>query len=415
MRILYICSDFGIPVFGHKGASVHLRAMARALRDLEHDVCVVSPATEPCGNPDFDVRVETLAPQAGHHEVVRELRRIDKAFDALDSGHEPRLGYEVRNLLYARTVAQAAEHFANLDVDLIYERYALFASGGLALARSLGVPHVLEVNAPLVLEQDKARGLQLRELALRIEKQVWCETDAVLVVSESLRDYALGHGVAAERLSVVPNGVDSARFDVAPAERARVRARYDANGHDVIGFVGSLKSWHGTDVLVRAFARLRETRPTLHLWVVGDGPMRESLEAEATQHGLADAVQFTGAVDHARVPELIAAMDVAVAPYLPSDAFYFSPIKIYEYMACGVPVVASDLGQIRALDEAGLLTSVAPGDDAALADALARTLDRPDDAAHQAQAAREWVRRSRTWTANARHVVETGLRFARRA
>ena len=127
------------------------------------------------------------------------------------------------------------------------------------------------------------------------------------------------------------------------------------------------------------------------------------------------SVRFTGSVDHARVAELIAAMDVAVAPYLPSDAFYFSPIKVYEYMACGVPVVASNLGQIQTLDEANLLASVEPGDDAALATALEKALDTPDETAHRAQRAREWVRQARTWSANARHVVEVAAQCAARA
>lgn len=415
MRILYVCSDFGIPVFGHKGASVHLRAMACALRDLGHDVTVLSPATAPCGNPDFDVPVQTLAPSEADRATVRQLRRIDTSFQPLDSGHEPRLAYEVRNLLYTQTVAGAAERLAARGVDLIYERYALFANGGLALARELGVPHVLEVNAPLVQEQGRARGIQLRELALRIEKQVWCGSGAVLVVSEQLRQLALEYGVAAERVQVVPNGVDPALFDVAPDVRERLRNELDAHGCDVVGFVGSLKSWHGTEVLLRAFAKLRKARPDTRLWIVGDGPMRDALQSEVAALGLADAVHFAGVVDHARVPQFIAAMDVAVAPYLPADAFYFSPIKIYEYMACGVPVVASKLGQVVPLDEAGLVTAVEPGDVDALAAALGQALEARQTAAHRARQARDWVLRTRTWSVNARQVVAIGARSAHQA
>lgn len=409
MRILYVCSDFGIPVFGHKGASVHLRAMACALQGLGHEVTVVSPATQRDANLEFDVPVHTLALEEAHEKIVHELRRIDRGMETFESGHAPRLGYEVRNLLYAQTVAQ----FAPQRVDLVYERYALFARGGQALARRLGVPHLLEVNAPLVDEQDRARGLQLRTAGLQIEKRVWCGSDAVLVVSEALGDYARRLGVARERVHVVPNGVDAERFEVPAPTRPGVRERYGAHAAQVVGFVGSLKSWHGTDVLMRAFARLYRKRQAVRLWLVGDGPMRASLQRQAGECGVADVVTFTGAVDHAHVPELVAAMDVAVAPYRPHSEFYFSPIKVYEYMAAGVPIVASRLGEITPLADADLLTGVEAGDDNGLAAALEQTLDGSGSSSERAQRARAWVRRTRTWDANARRVVDLAIRDAR--
>jgi glycosyltransferase involved in cell wall biosynthesis len=412
MRILYVCSDFGIPVFGHKGASVHLRAMACALRALGHDVTVVSPATQRDGNHEFDVRVHTLALEEAHEQIVHELRRVDRGMQTFESGHAPRLGYEVRNLLYAQTVAAAPPHFTPPKVDLVYERYALFGSGGLALARRLEVPHLLEVNAPLVDEQDRARGLQLRKAALQIEKRVWCGSDAVLVVSEALGDHARRLGVAHERLHVVPNGVDAQRFTLPAPTRADVRKHYDVVAAEVIGFVGSLKSWHGTDVLMQAFARLHRKRAAARLWLVGDGPMRESLQRQAGACGVADAVTFMGAVDHARVPELVAGMDVAVAPYLPHANFYFSPIKVYEYMAAGVPIVASRLGEITPLADADLVTGVDAGDESGLAAALEQTLDGSQSSSARARRARDWVRQARTWEANARRIVDLAVHHA---
>ncbi|MFQ5601558.1 MAG: glycosyltransferase family 4 protein [Candidatus Krumholzibacteriia bacterium] len=408
MQILYVCSDFGIPVYGHKGAAIHLRAMARALTDLGHRVCVLSPSTEREANLDFDVPVRTLAPPPEHVALTKEIRHVDKALGTMLSGHEARVGQEVRNLLYGRTVAQAGPLLDDLHVDFVYERYALLSFGGGELARNLGVPHLLEVNAPLVLEQQRARGLQLRDLALEIEHRVWRQADALLVVSAELRDHALETGVAPERVHVVPNGVDACRF-VAPVDaRARARAEIGLGTGPVIGFVGSLKTWHGTDVLLQAFAALRGRHPDAVLLFVGDGPMRQRLEQQAAGLGVASRVRFTGAVDHTRVPELLAAMDVATAPYLPSEDFYFSPIKVYEYMAAGLPVVASRIGQVRELTDAGWVTAVEPGDVAALEQALERLLDDPRACKAQAERAREWALRERTWSANARRLVGLG-------
>lgn len=406
MRILYVCSDFGVPVYGHKGASIHLRAMARALTDTGHTVQILSPALERDANFDFEVPAVTPISMAEHSTTLDVLRRADKRFGKLASGHVSRLGQEVRNLVYNDLLARAADSLRGFSADCVYERYALFADGGLALARALGVPHLLEVNAPLCLEQERVRGLHLGDLAREIETRVWCETDAFLGVSAELRGMALEAGAAAARVHVVPNGVDAARFQPQPGARDALRRELGLGSGPVLGFVGSLKSWHGTDVLLRAFARLAPRWPQARLLLVGEGPMAEALRSAAEDLEVASAVCFTGAVDHARVPDFLAAMDVTVAPYLPSEDFYFSPIKIYEYLAAGKPVVASHLGQIVALAEAGYVDTVPPGDADALAAALEAVLASPDRATERTARGREWTLRERTWTANARRLAE---------
>jgi glycosyltransferase involved in cell wall biosynthesis len=409
MRILYVCSDFGVPVYGHKGASIHLRAMARAFADLGHELRILSPAIEREANLDFDLPVETPVSLAACAPALAELRTADRWLGELPTGHAARVSQEVRNLLYNAALARAADQLRVWTPDFVYERYALFGSGGLELARQLGVPHVLEVNAPLCLEQERARGLHLGDVARAVEARVWCETGALLAVSAELRAMALDLGTAPQRAHVLPNGVDAARFVAAPGAAASVRAELDLGAGPVVGFVGSLKSWHGTDVLLGAFAALRPQWPGARLLVVGAGPMAATLAERAQALGIGADVRFTGAVEHVRIPALLAAMDVAVAPYLPSEDFYFSPIKVYEYMAAGRPVVASRLGQIVDLVGAGLVCPAEPGDPASLAAALAGILRDEPAAAAQAARGRDWVLAERTWAANARRVVEIAL------
>jgi glycosyltransferase involved in cell wall biosynthesis len=386
--------------------------MARALSDLRHEVRVISPSTERDANFDFDVPVHDPGLPEPDVKSVAELRRVDKMLGKLESGHTSRVAAEVRNLLYNRHLGENAECWRGFAAELVYERYSLFSFGGLELARRLGVPHLLEVNAPLVVEQERARGLHLRDLALEIENRVWRGTDGLLAVSAELRDMAVGRGVANDRAHVVPNGVDALRFVAQPGAGERVRRELDLGDGPVLGFVGSLKSWHGTDVLLHAFAALLPRWPTARLLLVGDGPMADDLRRTADTLGVAGAVRFTGAVEHARIPDLLAAMDVAAAPYLPSDDFYFSPIKVYEYLAAGRAVVASRLGQISAMIEAGLVVPAEPGDPTSLAAALESVLRAPDKAAEQAARGRDWTLRERTWTANARCLVELASTFA---
>src|SRR5699024_6425288 len=134
------------------------------------------------------------------------------------------------------------------------------------------------------------------------------------------------------------------------------------------GFVGTLKPWHGTDLLLHALAR---TDQRLELDICGTGPQQEELELLAAELGITQRVRFHGAVAPEHVPEFLHGLDIATAPY-PAGEHYFSPLKVYEYLAAGLPVVASAIGTIPALLEDGELgVLVEPGDVAALAGALA--------------------------------------------
>src|SRR5436190_14461659 len=161
-----------------------------------------------------------------------------------------------------------------------------------------------------------------------------------------------------------------------------------------------MKRWHGLGHLLEAFRRLYEEYPGTRLLLVGDGPVREELAAEARAQGLEKAVKFTGAVVPADVPGLLASMDVAVAPYPKSANFYFSPLKVYEYMAAGLPVLASRLGQLEKLIEHEVNGLLVPAGDI---DALVRGLERMrlDPSLRQSlgKAARTKVLRNHTWDA----------------
>ena len=196
--------------------------------------------------------------------------------------------------------------------------------------------------------------------------------------------------------------MDTTRFapSVWPARIAGV-----PDGAFVIGFCGSLKVWHGLEILLPAFGALKAALPRAHLLVVGEGPRKAWVEGFVAGAGLTDAVTLTGWVAHVDLPGVIARMDVATAPYPAAEGHYFSPLKLFEYLACGRPVVASRIGQIASLlngTEAALL--VPPGDAAALAAALLRLAHDPTLAAKLAHFAAIEGRRH-DWTDNARTVV----------
>jgi glycosyltransferase involved in cell wall biosynthesis len=398
MRIAYVCTDFGVPVFGTKGASVHVRELARAFEELGHDVLILAPRAGGPRPSGFGVRVERIEPDDADESAYRLL--------LADAAAGRGVAREVRSLLYRSTFRRRAlETLRSFRPDVVYERHSLLGRAGLELARALGVPLVLEVNAPLADEQARHRGLAFKDAARQIEREVLSTADRVVVVSTALRGWLIELGIDAKHIAVVPNGVDTRRFETAVGARDAVRAQLGARDEALVGFVGSLKQWHDVSGLIDALVRVRGRGRAASLVVVGDGPQRVILAGRARAAGL-DSV-FTGAIPHERVPEHLAALDVAVAPYTRIDGFYYSPLKLVEYLAAAVPVVAADVGDLHHCvrpGETGWLYP--PGNVAALAATICTVLDDRARAEALARAGREHVRAEHSWHANARKAVE---------
>lgn len=393
-RIAYVCADAGIPVFGSKGASVHVQEVLRALRRSGAEPVLFATRFGGAAPPDLaDLRCHALpAIPAGTPEA-----RADAALQA-NAG--------LRRAL--------REHG---PFDWIYERYSLWSWAGMAQARSGRVPGLLEVNAPLIEEQSRHRVLAREAEARDVERRVLADASALIAVSPGVAAWLDTHAQTAGRVHVVDNGVDPARFAPAAeqvatrAEAARARAPAPAPAPvpvPTIGFLGTLKPWHGLPVLAEAFGRLvRELGCEARLCIVGDGPERERLAQRLAAQGLADRVDWLGALAPADVPAALARFDIATAPYDDGAGFYFSPLKLFEYMAAGVPVVASRVGHLdRLLDDGHDALLVPPGDAPALAEALRRLIDDPARRLALAAAARTRARRLHTWDAVAQRLLD---------
>ena len=364
-RLLYLTADRGVPVLGHKGASVHVRELCTAFAQAGVEVHIASPRIDSEGDQlSAPAQLHGIAPVAAGEHDPRTLRVAVEA--------------------QARAVTALC---ARLGVDAIYERFSLFTAAGVRAAAELGLPHVLEVNAPLRREAAQYRTLPHPGLAAALETEVMAETGQVLVVSEPLARVLVADGVDASKIEVVPNGVATERFG--PPRRDPERF--------VIGFAGSMKAWHGIDTLVEAVLRV----PNVHLEVVGHGPQGALLECLPAERGT-----HFGVLPHARVLELMAGWDVGLAPYAPVEGFWFSPIKVLEYMAAGACPVASDLGDAAELLGQGRRGVLVPaGDAAALAAALARLAADRERARLLGARARAWVAAHRSWAANARRAL----------
>ncbi len=400
MKLVYVCNDFGIPLDGTKGPSIHVRAITRALAEAGCDVRICAPRRGPgAGHP-----ARRLLP-AGCEPAEKAARPLKHWL--ADHGLDAALGQELRPLLYnAWAGPRASEALHNEPADVLIERLALLSCLGLDLAREHETPLVLEVNALLTEEFARFRSLALAHLAREIEDRMLRGADAIVTVSDTLARRIVARGVPQGRVHVVPNGADLSLFEDLPPREATRRALGIADGAYTVGFVGSLKVWHGADVLLEAFARLRRDVPAARLLIVGTGPTAPELRRQADALGIADAVIFTGAVAHEQVPALIAAMDVACAPYRPLEDFYFSPIKLFEYMAAGTCPVASRLGQIEDVIADGVHGRLfEAGDAEALARILRELHDSPQQRRALAARARQRVTDRFTWNQAARRTL----------
>lgn len=373
MRVAYVCTDPGVPVFGSKGASVHVQAVLRVLLSRGAHVSLVAArlgGPAPAGLAGLEV---FELPAVGRGEPAQRERAAQHA-DA-----------EV-----GRVLDRLAE---DAPLDLVYERYALWGRTATAWAGATGTPSILEVNAPLVAEQATHRALSDRPGAEQVAAAALGAAGAVVCVSDEVAAWARAVSRRRTGVATVPNGVDIARVTPSPRPPA------PAAGTDfTVGFLGTLKPWHGVDVLIEAVAALVARDPSWRLLLVGDGPQSAALRDRAERAGLARRLELTGAVAPEEVPALLHRMDVAAAPYPALADFYFSPLKVYEYLAAGLPVVASRAGQVpAALCYGAVGELVDPGDHAMLAAALQRLREAPARRAALGAAAREAAVTCHSW------------------
>jgi glycosyltransferase involved in cell wall biosynthesis len=374
LRIACVCTDPGIPTFGCKGSSVHVQEVLRALLRVGHRPELFTPRPGGAAPRDLnDVPVHRLPAPDASQTAEREVqaRELDRELGSALADTGP--------------------------FDLVYQRYALWSDAGMRYARCHGIPAILEVNAPLVEEQARHRSLVDRSTAEAVTRSAILHADHVVAVSDVVARWvrSIGEVEPASKVHVIPNGVDPHRFPAGTRHPAR-------NGSEpfTLGFVGTLKPWHGLTVLLDAFRLLVDGGADAKLLLVGDGPERGRLESEVARAGLGPRVTFTGSVAPARIPALLGAMHVAVAPYpAPGPGgFYFSPLKVLEYMAAGLPVVASRVATIEEMIESGRHgVLVEPGSAEALAGAMDALRRDPDARARLGAAARARVESRYTW------------------
>jgi glycosyltransferase involved in cell wall biosynthesis len=395
-RVLYLLSDPGIPLYSSiKAGGVHSRAMIQAFVNEGADVEVI--ALRPGkGRDSLD---ESVRVHVAHRGSMR--RRWNRAYRYRAA---PLWATGIETLLAQRDFLKSARILAKSGQapDLIYARHTWLPYALPGIQSRMKAPLFLEVNALFAEEKAERDELAFPRLTRRLERRTLGRAERILPVSGALAIQIEHLGLPAERIRMMPNGVDLTLFD----PRLREKARAMENPLFTIGLASSFRHYHGIKTLLRAVNILEKKIGPVRLRLIGDGPMRSNLEGVAQQLNLVSDIELTGAVAHKDIPGFLSACDVCVAPYEGERNLYNCPMKLFEYMALKIPVVASRWGEIPKFlehERTALLHEAA--DPESLALMLENVHADPEGARRRTEAAFEYVQ-GHTWRSHARWILD---------
>lgn len=315
VKILYVAVDTLIP--GRHGGSVHVQELCCALARRGHEVHVVAPSTNVSAFGDVSL-------------LGLKLHRC----------HRP------PRLLEWTAVRQVRRIAAIESPDVLVERFYTFGGAGIWAAHSLGMPAVLEVNSPArsidYFWRDKLDRLTVVRPVDRWRRQMLSWSDAIYTTSQHLIPPELQRTA-----TVVGCGVDVARFRPGPSSEPAGPLR--------CVYVSSFRAWHGAEDLVSAVNLCRKRGVELRVTCIGRGPRWEVARRAVKSAGLDEIIRFLGEIPFEDVPHHLADADVGLAPFSPASfraleiGWFWSPIKIFEYLAAGLTVVTIDIAEMRAL------------------------------------------------------------------
>ena len=321
--ILYLRTDLG----GHleTGGSVsHAKGMINAFVKSGFRVVYVA-----------DKRLEAL-PQ----EVIQIAVQPSTAVEILD---------EFQLIAFNRRLSRLGSKLVSeFRPCLLYQRHSIFNFSGGKISRDANIPMILEANASEVWVKEHWSRLHFRDLARRCELAALELSTSIAVISEGVKQQLAPYGIEQDKFLLNPNGVDPSEFSPSVSGKG-IRNRLNLRGKIVVGFIGTFTRWHGVETLFDASVISTKKRRNLHFILMGNGDLRPALEQRATEMDRANRLVFTGSIPHSEAAGYLAACDILVSPHLgfeDGSRFFGSPTKLFEYMAMGKAIIASDLEQI---------------------------------------------------------------------
>lgn len=297
-----------------------------------------------------------------------------------------------------------AEIIPQIKPDVLHAHSpSLNAVAALRAGKRFGIPVVYEVRAfweDAAVDHGTSSENGLRYRATRaLETWALKRADAVTTICEGLRRDIVARGIAADKVTVIPNAVDIDKFSVGGSADLALKERLGLGGARLIGFIGSFYAYEGLDILLRAVPALAARMPDLRVLLVGGGPQDAQLRQLAKDLDIEDKVVFTGRVPHDEVQKYYDLLDVLVYPRLSMRLTdLVTPLKPLEAMAQGRILAASDVGGHLELIEDGKTGVLFKADDpASLADKVGALLAAQEQWPALRAAGRRYVETERNW------------------
>jgi glycosyltransferase involved in cell wall biosynthesis len=382
MKIVYLnymWDLWGISI----GSTIKALEVLRALESCGHEI------KKYWLNDDFE-RKNGGSPRESTHGLYVFMKKYFKRYL-----HEPSQLYKNFSLIKQELAILEEE-----KPDLVISRIDSYNFSNAKVAQRTNLPFLIEADCPASYEKIVFQKYfrSTKWLLYHLERKQIMTGRAAFTVSNLMKEYFVNHGVPDDFMHVIPNGADPDRFKP-NVDKAAVQKKYNLEGCTVVGFVGSFIYWHGIENLTYVMEKTLEGDKSTKFLMVGDGgPMKPMLEKFITEKKLQNRAILTGFVPHEEIPQYIAAMDVVLAPYPKLDFFYYSPVKIYEYMCVGKPVVSTRIGQIAEViadQKNGFLTE--PDDVEQIKKTIIRLLKNADLRQEVGQAARDAILAKHTW------------------
>ncbi len=327
----------------------------------------------------------------------RSLRRLKSPMSRFPLApylYTRRMSQQLTSLLQSQAFDMLLLHLSQQDLETLAR-----------LCRKTTLPVVLRAPGPLAYQADHVFRRHMSRHDRENEKYLYGTADAVMVISEGMKQLLVEAGVVAKKIFVVPNGIDFDSFAANGTDGQSVRQRLGLVNRKVVGYVGGFWPGNDLDTLLRAWQRVEQVEPEATLLLVGYGPELIPAQELSAELQLKNCI-WTGRVDYSQVPNYMAAMDVGVGPYTQEALAFVSPLKVIEYTAMGLPVVATRGGQITRLIEDGVsgLTYKA-GCETELAEQILNLLAVPALAQELGAQARQRMQTWHSWAKTAREVL----------
>ena len=381
-------------VRGSGAEGVHIAGIINGFRGLGHTVHLVSPT-------NADPTVKSMQIEKSDRSVSVKTLILHKLADLL-----PQPFFELMEISYIFfAIMRLWKKLKSGAVDFIYERYAFFNFAGAFVSKRKNIPLIVEVNE--LSGHKRIRRQFFVRLCSAIEKYILRKASVVVTVSDFLnREVSNKVNLQKTKVITIPNGVPLAWLErkISLDKVAVLREKYGLEGKKIICFIGGLVHWHNFDLLLHAVKEVQESFSNVVMMFIGDGPLKDHIKESAKNLTLqSDSILFVGKVPHSDVPVYLKLADIAV---IPETNDFRSPIKMFEYMAMGLPVIAPRKPTIEVAithEKEGLLFET--GNFSSMASMIMQCLSKPGFANELGVNAKQKVFKQDTWEKHAKHIL----------